>query len=290
MGIIERAAARLPQQPAKGVGSRPSQQASSPVGTLIDLPRQDSTAGAPSAAKRIELNLSKLQQAGMVTPELGRSAIAEEFRAIKRTLLLQAFEPSKKPGCPNNLIMVTSSMPGEGKTFCAINLAMSIAMERDHTVVLVDADVARPTVMQCLGVSSEGGLMDVLLDPAIDLGDVLLNTNVEKLRLLPAGARHRHATEILASQAMSRLLNELATRYADRIVIFDSPPLLPTSEARVLAQQMGQIVMVVEAERTSQRNLANSLRHLDGCPNVGLVYNKARDFAGDEAYGYYYQD
>ncbi|MES2537653.1 MAG: XrtA-associated tyrosine autokinase [Pseudomonadota bacterium] len=243
----------------------------------------------PTPSSRVvELNLDKLHEMGMVTPDGGRSAVAEEFRAIKRTLIDKAFKKDAIPSKRSNLIMVTSSLPGEGKTFCAINLAISIAMELDHTVLLVDADVARPSILRNLGLKAGAGLMDVLLDRNLDVADVMLKTNVDTLSILPAGTSHRHATELLASQAMRTLLDEISARYADRIVIFDSPPLLLTTEASVLASQMGQIVMVIEAEKTTQKAVKNALHQLESCPNVNLIYNKANAFPGGEKYGFYY--
>jgi protein-tyrosine kinase len=289
MGIIEKAAGRLAQTQAR------VEAATQPSGTAPNAPSRGkvpNTAAEPrprkSEQKIVELNLAKLHEAGMVTPDAGRSSIAEEFRAIKRSLIMQAFENPEGSSKPNNLIMVTSSLPGEGKTFCSINLALSIAMELDHTVLLVDADVARPSILRQLGLQPEAGLMDVLLDQNLDLADVMLKTNVDTLSILPAGTSHRHATELLASQTMTQLLHELANRYRDRIVIFDSPPLLMTSEARVLATQVGQIVMVVEGEKTTQNALKNSLRQIESCPNVSLIYNKAKAFRSGEQYGYYY--
>lgn len=290
MSIIEKAASRLPRGSRKSLAQPLVEMPSEATPeTVID----DGAAVADTKrriAKRVELDLTKLREAGMVTPNAARSSVAEEFRAIKRALLLQAFQEPRVSSRPNNLIMVTSSVPGEGKTFCAVNLAISIAMELDRTVLLVDADVARPSIPHLLGLPPAAGLMDVLLTPELDLADVLLRTNVDTLSILPAGSSHRNATELLASQAMIRLLHELANRYPDRVVIFDSPPLLLTSEARVLAHQMGQIVVVVEAETTSQRTLQSSLRHLESCSNVSLIYNKAKSFSGEEAYGYYYAD
>ncbi|HEY5800818.1 MAG TPA: XrtA-associated tyrosine autokinase [Burkholderiaceae bacterium] len=247
-------------------------------------------ASAPSSQDdvRHDIDLEKLRSLGMVTPDSGRSAVAEEFRAIKRPLLSQAFSRGASAKSHSNLIMVTSALPGEGKTFCAINLALSIAMELDHTVLLVDADVARPTVLDRLGLQSDVGLLDILHDDKLQLPDVLLRTNVDSLSILPAGRNQRHATELLASHAMTQLLNDIATRYQDRIVIFDSPPLLLTTESRVLAEQMGQIVLVVEAERTTQHNVKNALRQLEGCTNVNLVYNKSKAFLGGNKYGNYY--
>jgi protein-tyrosine kinase len=248
------------------------------------------TAAPQQSTRRITLNQAAMRQYGIVTPDQGRTQIAEQFRVIKRPLLTNAF--NRGPGMikNGNLIMVTSALAGEGKSFCTVNLAMSIAMEMDRTVLLVDADVARPTVPKILGLGPERGLMDILLDEKLELPDVLIKTDIEKLTLLTAGRRHSHSTELLASQSMNVLLKELAERYADRVVIFDSPPLLLTSEAHVLASQMGQIVLVVEAERTSQQAVKETLRQIESCDVVNLIYNKARSFPGGEHYGYYYHE
>jgi protein-tyrosine kinase len=183
--------------------------------------------------------------------------------------------------------MVTSSLPNEGKSFTAINLAMSIAMEMDRTVLLVDADVARPSLPRVLGLPEQKGLLDVLQDKSLTLSDVLLRTNVDKLSILMAGTRDAHATELLASEAMGRLLNDLARRYSDRIVVFDSPPLLVTTEARVLATRVGQIVFVVRAEETPQRAVMEALGTIEACPVKLLILNQARNVE-NVAYGYEY--
>lgn len=272
----------------EGAAIKPATTPSVPVPEIAPatMPPQDTTHRA--ATKRVEIDLKRLSALNMVTSDGERNPVAEEFRAIKRPLIDNAFSQNGRPVSRNNLIMVTSALPGEGKTFSAINLAISIAMELDHTVLLVDADVARPSVLRTLGLRSEAGLMDVLLDGRLDVSDVLLKTNIDTLSILPAGKNHRHATELLASQTMSKLLDEIASRYPDRIVIFDSPPLLLTSEARVLASQMGQIVVVVEAETTTMHAVKSALSQLEACSNVNLVYNKARSFPGQENYGYYY--
>ena len=236
------------------------------------------------------LNLARLAQQGMLTHEGGRSSVAEDFRIIKRPLLRQARASGAEAIRHGNLIVVTSAMPGEGKTYCAVNLAMSIAMEMDITVLLVDADVARPSVLKVLGLPPEPGLMDVLLDPQLAMGDVILKTNVANLRILPAGRSNKHATELLASRAMSRLLAEIASRYSDRVVVFDSPPLLITSEAHALVGQMGQVVMVVEAETTTQHAVKEALRQIEACEHIHLIYNKTKSFPGNDYYGYGYYD
>ena len=168
----------------------------------------------------------RLRQQNMTTPDGERTAVSESFRRIKRHILANVSNPDAPPG--STLVMITSSMPKEGKTFCTVNLAISLAMEMDRRVLLVDADVLRPSVLNALGIKSvEKGLMDVLLD-GLSLSDVLCNTNIEKLSLLSSGRKHAHASELLASDAMRHMLSEMAERYRDRIIIFDSPPLLAT--------------------------------------------------------------
>jgi exopolysaccharide/PEP-CTERM locus tyrosine autokinase len=271
------------------------------VAPVLSAPAASASAAAPAAAaaeraatpkfttRRVELDLARMRELGMVTAAGGRTPLLEDFRIIKRPLLQRAFDEPNKGDNPGNLIMITSSLPGEGKTYTAINLAMSIAMELDHTVLLVDADVARPSVLRTLGLPNQRGLMDILVDDKLDMGDVMLRTNVDTLSILPAGTSTPRATELLASSTMSNLVNEIASRYPDRIVIFDSPPLLLTSESRVLASHMGQIVMVVEAQTTTQHAVKEALSQLEGLKNVNLIYNKTRDLPGiEETYDYHY--
>jgi len=287
---IEAAAAAAPIAPAPGV---PAHAAPAPVEPApAPAPAAEQAAPRPAqkfSTRRVELDLNRMRDLGMVTAAGGRTRLLEDFRVIKRPLLQRAFAERKDSDKPGNLIMVTSSLPGEGKTYCAINLAMSIAMELDHTVLLVDADVARPSVLRSLGLPAHRGLMDILLDDKVDMADVMLRTNVDTLTILPAGTSTPRATELLASSSMTTLLHEIANRYRDRIVIFDSPPLLLTSESRVLASHMGQIVMVVEAQTTTQHAVKEALRQLEGNQNVNLIYNKTREFPGiEETYDYHY--
>jgi exopolysaccharide/PEP-CTERM locus tyrosine autokinase len=303
VSIIEKAASRIDQQrssaapavPVPAAEAAPARTVLAPppapaVAAPVQLPQADSGAPAPRPnPRKVDLDLARMRDMGMVTAAGGRTMLLEDFRIIKRPLLQRAFAERSAGEKPGNLIMMTSSLPGEGKTYCAINLAMSIAMELDHTVLLVDADVARPSVLRTLGLPAQRGLMDILLDDKIDMADVMLRTNVDTLSILPAGTSTPRATELLASSTMSTLVHEIAHRYPDRIVIFDSPPLLLTSEARVLAGHMGQIVMVVEAQTTTQHAVKEALRQLDGFNNVNLIYNKTREFPGiEETYDYHY--
>jgi protein-tyrosine kinase len=226
-----------------------------------------------------------LAEMGMVTPDRPRSAIAEEYRVIKRPVLKNILEAEI---ANSRLIMVTSSLPGEGKSFTAINLAISIAMELDHTVLLVDADVSKPSILKIMGLQPERGLMDVLSERNFDLSSSLLKSNIPKLSILPAGMPHERATELLASEAMARLLEDMASRYSDRVIIFDSPPLIPTTEARVLATHMGQIVMVVEAGRTTNGALRQALSTIESCPIKLMMLNKAAGGGPGGYYGYGY--
>lgn len=238
-------------------------------------------------SRRVEIDLEALARAGIVSPNAPRSAIADQFRVVKRPLIGNAMGKGAAPIINGNLIMVTSALPGEGKTFTAINLAMSMATELDYTVMLVDADVARPSVMSVLGLPAGSGLLDLVLDESMDLSSMLLRTNVDKLTLLPSGTPHPRATELLASDAMIHLLNDMARRYTDRIIIFDSPPLLLATEARVLASHMGQIVMVVQAEKTLQCDVVLALSTIDTCPVKLMLLNQARTVSkGGYEYGY----
>jgi receptor protein-tyrosine kinase len=260
-----------------------------PVAAVESAPSSEVNAGPTRVSREVEIDLRRLVATGMVNPVQPRSQIAEEFRLIKRPLLRNVTATGPAAISRSNLIMVTSALPGEGKSFSAINLAMSIAMEFDYTVLLVDADVARPSVLNRLGLHRERGLMDVLSGDVKDLSDVLLRTNIDKFTILPAGMPHARATEMLAADAMSKLLEQIAQRYSDRVIIFDSPPLLVTTESRVLAAQMGQVVVVVEAEATTHSTIRQALTTIESCPVKMLVLNKSRgEVRSGSYYGYGY--
>ncbi len=234
----------------------------------------------------VRIHLESLRAAGFVTPSADSTPTYAQFRVIKRPLVTNAFgRQDRAPIYNGKRVMVTSAFPGEGKSFCAVNLAMSIAAERDHKVILIDADVARPSLPRMLGIEPGAGLLDWLAaDTPPDVAEIVLPTNVDSLSVVRAGHRHEHATELLASGAMAKLLDALTTRYPDSILIFDTPPLLVTTEARVVASYMGQIVMVVEAGKTSREAVAEALSTIESCEVVGLVLNKAQKI---ESQGYY---
>ena len=244
--------------------------------------------GGGTAKRSINIDFRRLRAEGMLTPDAVEGNLAEELRRVKRPLLNNAFGPSAMLTENGNVIMVTSAVPGEGKTFMSISLAISMAMELDKTVLLVDADVMRWSTTTLLGEEGDFGLLDVVFNPQLDLGDAIVNTNIPRLKFLPAGGRPGRATELLASDHMRRVVQELAARYPDRIVLFDSPPLLAATESSVLASLMGQIVVVVEAEQTHQSSVKEALEGLDRDKPIGLVFNKSRTKPRSGYYGYYY--
>lgn len=291
--LIERAARRLEEMrtpgtgPGRAGGSAPRAGAALPAGLPPDAGGHAAPRANPVRSKVVELDLEALASAGFVTPNAPRSRVADEFRILKRPLIANASATGAAALPKGNLIMVTSAVPGEGKTFCSINLAMSVALEFDRSVLLVDADVARPSLPKVLGLSTSAGLLDVLSDGSLDLSRVLLRTNVESLSILSSGRSHRRTTESLASEAMARLLAEMSSRYPDRIIIFDSPPLLAATEAAALATQMGQVVLVVRAEKTLQAEVNQALAAIESCPVKMMILNEA-GFAGQGGIGYGY--
>jgi len=279
-----------PEAAIRGLAARgaiPEPVAPSPNHTPLarDMRRSDG-----GEQKRIEIDLERLKARGFVTPDAPKSQIADEFRVIKRPIIHNARRTAASAIRNGNLIMVTSALPGEGKTFTAVNLALSVATELDTTVLLVDGDVAHPELPRVLGTPASPGLLELLTTSELDVSDAIVRTNVDNLSVLPAGAHHRRATELLASEQMAIVLHELATRYPDRIVIFDSPPLLPTTEARALALHMGQIVMVVAADSTRQHAVNLALATIENCDIVLMMLNKADKTDVGTYYGYYADD
>ena len=245
------------------------------------------SAAVTKTQQEVNIDFSQLQDAGMLTLGDAKSQLAEEYRAIKRPLLKNAFGQGILEIPHGNLIMVSSSLPGEGKSFTTINLAISMAMEMDRTVLLVEADVAKPSICRYFGIPDPDlGLVDYLARPELKLSEVLLKTNIPKLTLLTAGGRNPASAELLNSQKMRELMDELSNRYADRVVIFDSPPLLLSAEAITLSTFMGQILLVIEAGKTPQSMVKEALALLDPNQMIGAVLNKNK-ITAKYSYGYY---
>lgn len=257
-------------------------------GTTAPLAAEARAAGPETPLRSVEIDLERLLAEGHLVPGQRRSAMMDEFRGIKRPLLKNARGAGPERVERGNLIMLTSALPGEGKTFCSINLALSMAMEVDTSVLLVDADVVRPSILPRLGVQGRfDGLLDLLSNPSMPLDQLLLRTNVDKLLLLPPGGQRFDSTELLASAAMASLLDLLAREHPDQIVIFDAPPLLVTTESKVLASHVGQVVVIVDQERTSPSDVAKTFAILGDLPVVSSLLNKSRSASETDRYGYY---
>jgi protein-tyrosine kinase len=237
-------------------------------------------------ARRIHIDSSALREAGYL-PETSRDRqFANHYRQIKRPLLARVHAVADPSAASPRLIMMASALPGDGKTFTSINLCLSLATERDTSVVLVDADLPKPHVSRIFGVDQEPGLTEALSDVSVDVESLLLPTDIGSLSILPAGKQHDNATELLASARMAAIVSRLLTRNPHRIVVFDSPPLLVASESRALAAVAGQIVLVVRSGTTPREAVLDALDDLGEGKNIALVLNQGRIAVG----GYYGYD
>lgn len=238
---------------------------------------------------RHKIDRALLRQQGMIQPEGGVSGLLEEFRIIKRQLLLQAKELARGGmGYAAQRILVCSPLPGEGKTYTSVNLALSIAAEKESEVLLVDADFAKPSVLSTLGLPGGKGLMDALTDPSIDVADCVIGTDVSGLYVLPAGSMTNSDTEQLASSHTAQVLDRLVQGAPNRIVIFDSPPALAASPAAELAKYAGQAVVVARCDKTGQGALEDAISLLSACPNIQLLLNGVHFSPSGRRFGSYY--
>ncbi|MGY4397829.1 protein-tyrosine kinase [Sphingomonas sp. UYAg733] len=256
-------------------------------------PRQRVETPAPRSRPRpggasITIDRAMLSERGLLVPGAAIGALAEEFRLVKRQLLLTARTVRVQAGDRSRVILVCSANAGEGKTYCAVNLAISMAAERDTEVLLVDADFAKPDVMNRLGASDGPGLLDVLADPTIEVESCVVATDIPQLSLLPCGTKSNTDTELLASDRTADLIAKLLAADPRRIIIFDSPPALAASPAGVLATQVGQVMLVVRADKTNEGNLREAVVLLDGCEHIQLVLNAVSFAPGGRRFGSYY--
>ncbi|MEM7003036.1 MAG: hypothetical protein AAF529_19775 [Pseudomonadota bacterium] len=238
--------------------------------------------------KSCELDFDWLSEIGFLVPGHEDHALSQEFRRVKRPLLLNLqTRIQEKHNRPTNLIYLTSALPNEGKSFVSLNLALCIAGELDKSVLLVDGDAAKGDLSRWLGIHDQPGLVDLLVANNAYAESSIIDTNVDRLSVLSCGHHAANLDELYASNCMSELLNGLASRDANRVVIVDGPPLIPTTEASVLAMHMGQCLMVVEANRTRQTAVTSAAKQLQNCQLVSMVLNKAPGMGALE-YGYGY--
>ncbi len=235
------------------------------------------------------IDRAMLAEKGMLVPGAPIGALAEEFRLVKRQLLLNARAIADGPlGERARTILVGSGKPGDGKTFCAINLAISLAAERDVEVLLIDSDFAKPDVMASLGQDEATGLLDILADRSLDPEEFVVRTDVPQLSLLPVGQRRHSDTELLASARTGEVIDRLLANDPRRIIVFDTPPALAASPASVLALLVGQVMLVVRADRTTEADVREAVNILDGCDQISLVLNSVSYEPGRGRFGSYY--
>ncbi|MFS0736355.1 AAA family ATPase [Sphingomonas sp. 1P06PA] len=228
-----------------------------------------------------------LREAGFILPDSPVGALAEEFRIVKRQLLHAATAGGAAPR--DRMILVASAQPGDGKTFCAVNLALSLASERDHEVLLVDADFAKPSILSTLGLDAGPGLIDAIADPELDAEACIIRTDVGNLSVLPAGRAGHDVTERIASARTRAVLERLVAHAPHRIIVFDSSPALAASPASELAHHVGQVVLVARADRTSEADLRDAVAMLAGCETIRLLLNAVSLPSGGSRFGYYGQ-
>jgi len=300
--LIERAAkvydfsaelrARNPQPPLTEAEAEP-RLAPAPL-TLVEPAAVDAPAelpvfaAAPAGDEVAVIDRAMLATNGLLVPDAPVGALAEEFRLVKRQLMVTARSLRRTDADKSRTILVCSAKPNDGKTYCAVNLAISMAAEREVEVILIDADFAKPDVMSRLGLVEGRGLLDALADPAIDIETCVVPTDIPQLSVLPAGTKSHSDTELLGSARTAKLIAGLLAADPRRVLIFDSPPVLAASPAAVLAHHAGQTVLVVRADRTVESDLREAVALLDGCEEIQLLLNAVSYAPGGRRFGNYY--
>lgn len=293
----------LPPEPERKFKGKKSAEADpAPAAEAIEDAIEAAPTIKPSASKALakaapaivpsrqgKIDRERLSELGMVVPGAPVTGIAEEYRIVKREIIRNFSGAGNRTVVPRgNRLLIASANPGEGKTFSAVNLALSLAVEADYDVLLVDADIAKPSVLSTLGLKDGLGLMDALADPHLPLGDCLIQTDIAGLKVMPAGTQHLHDTELLASARTETLLAQLEQGAPGRILILDSPPVLAASPAAVLAGHVGQLIMVVRADETMESALRDAIGLMGACPHIQLLLNGVKYSPGGRRFGTYY--
>lgn len=258
-------------------------------GSVVQPPAASAASPVVFSGQRHPVDRERLAEQGMIVPEARVTALLEEFRIVKRQLLAQAADLVRQgAGAAAQRILISSPHPGEGKTYCAVNLALAIAAEKECDVLLVDADFAKPSIPEVLGLPEGAGLMDALRDETLDVADMVIGTDIPGLWVLPAGSSTNSDTEYLGSSRTPEVLDRLTAGAPRRLVIFDSPPTLAASPAAELAKHVAQAVMIVRADRTGQGALEDAVSLLSACPNIQLLLNAVLFSPSGRSFGTYY--
>jgi protein-tyrosine kinase len=281
--------AAIPAQPQRAARPQPQAAAAAmPEAEAAPQPRRQRRAApqpeSTAHSRQVNIDHGALRQHGIALPSAGRSRIAEEFRIVKRQIVAKFLDEvdGDPEAARNRVIMVTSAKPGEGKTFAAINLALSIASEQDLKVLLIDLDTRSHAMQDMMGIPAGRGLTDLLSNPDVDFADVVLRTNMPNLAIMPAGHPDNRGPELLSSKRTREMFEEMTQRYSDRFIIFDAPSCLASSDPATLASIVGQVVFVVEADQTQQEEVESALSLVRSCSNISLLLNKVRNSATDQ--------
>ena len=242
--------------------------------------------GFNKKSETVTIDLAFLDTAGFITPDTKNHQLFEQYRHLKMQILSHAFANKTPDGNNSNLVIVTSAVSGEGKTFTSLNLALSVAYEYNNTVLFMDGDTYKQTSSKLLNIYEKEGLTDYLMDANKNLTDVLFSTNIEKFTVIPSGKSHARTTELFNSKRMQFLMHELSRRYNDRLIIIDTPPLLEDTSTSAIASHADQVILVIEAEKTPKHIVEEALRRLEGDKHIGVILNKSNQRYGGE-YGYY---
>lgn len=283
MSLVEQAIARLKNSVSAdrtGAPARAASKLSTPQALI------DAAGGTPKITKQMTVDTNALRAEGYLPEESKDRQFAEHYRRIKRPLIEKALSGKAAGGAwQPRIIMVTSALPGDGKTFTSINLALSMALERDISLLLVDADAPKPHVSEILALQREPGLLDALVDDSLDVESLIVQTDLQGLSILPAGTPVRGTAELLSSNRMRQIMASLCSSNPRRIVLLDSPPLLITNEGRALSKIAGQIVLVVRAGETPQQAVQDAIGLIDEQQAGGLVLNQVH-VGLEKYYGY----
>jgi protein-tyrosine kinase len=301
MSLVERALKKLQEskqsvRPAVGVVSSEvsprtidlelRQAAEREVAAVRELVQVSSTRAHERPTKIVQIDRDALRAMDLLPPVEMERQIGSQYQQVKRPLIASAAGRGGTAIPNGNVIMLASALPGEGKTFTSVNLALSMALEKDLEVLLVDADVAKPHVSRIFGLEHDRGLLDLLVDSSVQPDSLILRTNVDRLSILPAGKQIEIATELLASARMEEIVRELTADSPQRIVLFDSPPLLLSTESRALVPNMGQVVLVVRAEETAQQAVKDAIEVIGEGKPVSLILNQTHTPPSSGYYGY----
>lgn len=281
MSLVEQAIARLRNQQAGTQRSVLGGSALKPVAP----PSVNESDDSAKAANRLAIDVNGLRADGYVPEASKERQFADQYRRIKRPLIEKALSGNAAGGEPR-IIIVTSAVPGDGKTFTSINLAFSMALERDISILLVDSDVAKHHITDIFGLQQRKGLLDALTDESLDPEALVVPTNSRGLSILPTGTKVEGTAELLSSNRMRQIVMSLCARNPRRILLLDSPPLLITNEGRALVKIAGQVVLVVRAGETPRHAVQAAMGMIDEKQAGGVILNEGKVGLTEGYYGY----